>query len=90
MSREIAKALRVLCPGYIEDLITAIGLTELQSQLVRLRYIKQKSVTEVALLCHISPETYHRIHKAILLKIKSLIVFLKVVDKDNPILQFFS
>ena len=90
MSKEIVRALRVLCPGHIEDIIVKAGLDDRQAALVRMRFIQLMSVPAVCLALYISPETYHRIKKSILLKIKSYLFYLRVVDEDNPILLFFS
>lgn len=78
-----------LCRGYIEDLIEEVGFDDRQKELIRLRYICNYSVTETAMEMFISPETYHRIHRAVLLKIKSFIVYSQVKETHNYLIVPF-
>lgn len=71
MTKQVSRTLDTLCQGYIEDIIASAGLDDRQQRVIRLRYIENKSVQQISREMFISPETYHRIHKAALLKVKS-------------------
>lgn len=81
MTKQVSRKLDTLCQGYIEDIIAEAGLDIRQKQLMRLRYIDNKSITEIARIMYISPETYHRIHKTALTKVKSY--FSYFLEKGN-------
>lgn len=84
--KKIQKALNNLCRGYLEDLKEDVGFDTRQAQLFELKYIQQlPTVNAIANEMYISPETYHRIHKQVLTKVKSYITYLMSNNIVHPL-----
>lgn len=84
--KKIQKALNSLCRGYLEDLKETVGFDTRQTQLFELKYIQQLStVNAIANTMRISPETYHRTHRQVLMKVKSYAAYLKENHRVHPL-----
>jgi len=52
--------LKILCRGYLEDLIAGVGWTPLEQDIIRMKYIEHKEIADIVFDLSISEATYVR------------------------------
>ena len=63
--------LKILCRGYLEDLIREVGWTSLEQEIVRKKYIEHQEIADITFDLHISEATYNRYLDALCAKLQT-------------------
>lgn len=63
--------LKVLCKGYIEDLIQNVGWTPLECSIIRKKYIEHLEIADIVYDCGIAEATYVRYFDKICAKLQT-------------------